>query len=225
MNSKKPYSSPRMFEYPPDQVPQTVVQLFRDNSLSSATPTENTKHIAPMDSNQGVAMLPPFDILKMESSGPRWMEAAVDLERAKARVKVLAASSPGEYIIFNQETSERISIKSETRRIVFQIGYDEKGLNARAELLRRFGHEVISVTHNEAAKVALSSFRDVDVFIVGHTAPEQTRKEMVAWLKANYPKVKIVALNPSKDQLLGADCNVALNDHDEWLSLLAAAAS
>ena len=175
--------------------------------------------------NQKVAMLPPFDILKVESSGPRWMETAVDLERAKARVKVLAASSPGAYIIFNQETGLRIEIKSETKRIVFQIGYDEKGLNARAELLRRFGHEVISVTHNEAAKVALGSYRDVDVFIVGYTAPERTRKEMVAWLKANYPKVKIVALNPSKDQLLGADCNVVLNDHDEWLSLLAAAAS
>jgi hypothetical protein len=153
------------------------------------------------------------------------MEAAVDLGRAKARVKVLAASSRGEYIILNQNTGEKISIKCETKRIVFQIGYEEKGLNARAELLRRFGHEVISVTHNEAAKVALSSFRDVDVFIVGHTAPEQTRKEMVAWLKANYPKVKIVALNPSKDQLLCADYNVVLNDLDEWLSLLAAAAS
>ena len=91
--------------------------------------------------------------------------------------------------------------------------------------MRRFGHEVISVTHNEAAKVALSSFRDVDVFIVGHTALEQTRKDMVAWLKANYPKVKIVALNPSRDQLLGADYNVVLNEHDEWQSLLAAAAS
>jgi hypothetical protein len=32
--------------------------------------------------------------------------------------------------------------------------------------LRRFGHEVISVTQNEAAKVALSSYRDVDLFIV-----------------------------------------------------------
>jgi hypothetical protein len=170
-------------------------------------------------------MIPPFDIFKVESSVLRWMEAAVDLGRAKARVKVLAASSPGEYIILNQNTGEKISIKSDTKRIVFQIGYDEKGLNARAELLRRFGHEVISVQDNDAAKVALLSIHDVDVFIVGHTAAEQTRKEMVAWLKANYPKVKIVALNPSRDQLLGADYNVVLNDHDEWLSLLAAAAS
>jgi hypothetical protein len=48
---------------------------------------------------------------------------------------------------------------------------------------------------------------------------------MVAWLKVNYPKVKIVALNPSKDQCPGADYNVVLNDHDEGLLLLAAAAS
>jgi hypothetical protein len=170
-------------------------------------------------------MLPPFDIFKVESGGLRWMEVAIDLERAKARVKVLEASSPGEYIIHNHNTGEKISIKPPSKRIVFQIGYDQKGLNARAELLRRFGHEVISVTHNEAAKVALRSYRDIDVFIVGHTAPEQTRKDMVAWLKANYPKVKIVALNPSRDQLLGADYNVVLNEHDEWMSLLAAAAA
>lgn len=170
-------------------------------------------------------MIPRFNIFRVESDGPRWMEAAANMERAKARVKILATSAPGEYIIANQKTGEKISIKPKTKRILFQIGYDEKGLNARAELLRRFGHEVISVTHNEAAKVALSSYRDVDMFIVGHTAPDQTRKEMVTWLKANYPKVKIVALNPSRDELVGADYNVILNDHDEWLALLAAAAS
>jgi CheY-like chemotaxis protein len=170
-------------------------------------------------------MIPPFDIFKVESSGLHWMEAAADLERAETRVKVLAASSPGEYIIRNQETGEKISIKPKAKRILFQIGCDEKGLNARAELLRRFGHEVIAVTHNEAAKVALGSFRDVDLFVIDYKAPEPTRKEVVAWLKAHYPKVKIVALNPSKDQLLGADYNIILNDHDEWLSLLAAAAS
>ena len=168
-------------------------------------------------------MNPPFDIFKVESIGLRWMELAVDLERAKARVKVLAASSPGEYVIVSQQSGEKISIGPPVKRILFQVSYQEKGLNARVELLRRFGHEVISVTHNEAAKVALSSFRDVDLFIVDYTAPEQTRKEMVGWLKANYPKVKIIALNPSTDQLVGADYNVVLNNHDECLSLLAAA--
>ena len=73
-------------------------------------------------------MLPPFDIFKVESSGLCWMEAVSDLQRAKARVKVLAASSPGEYVILNQNTGEKISIKPPTKRIIFQIGYDEKGL-------------------------------------------------------------------------------------------------
>src|ERR1700751_3727720 len=122
-------------------------------------------------------MIPPFDIFKVESSGLRWMEASADLERAKARVKILAVSSPGEYLIVNAITGDKVSIPQKAKRIVFEIGYEERGMKARAELLRRFGHEVISVTHNEAATVALSSFRNVDVFIVGHTAPEQTEKK------------------------------------------------
>jgi hypothetical protein len=49
---------------------------------------------------------------------------------------------------------------------------------------------------------------------------------MVDWLKTNCPKAKIVALIPSADrQLPRADHNVVLNDWDEWLSLLTAAAS
>src|SRR5713226_9184516 len=102
-------------------------------------------------------MNPPFDIFKVESIGLRWMELAVDLERAKARVKVLAAFSPGEYVIVSRQSGEKISIGPTNKRILFQVSYQEKGLNARVELLRRFGHEVISVTHNEAAKIALSS--------------------------------------------------------------------
>jgi hypothetical protein len=171
-------------------------------------------------------MLPPFHIFKVQSDGSlRWTEAAADVERAKARVRVLAASSPGEYVITNM-TGEKISVKTLPKRIVFQIGYNEKELNARAELFRQCGHEVISVADNEAAKQALTSIHNVDIFVVGHTAPEQTRKEMVDWLKTNFPEVKVVALIPSANrQLLRADYNVVLNDWDEWISLLGVATS
>ena len=112
------------------------------------------------------------------------------------------------------------------KQIVFQIGYDEKDLNARAELLRRCGHQVMSVADNQSAKGVLTSIENVDVFVVGHTAPEETRKEMVDWLRTNFPKVKVVALIPSASrQLPSADYNIVLNDWDEWLSLLAAATS
>jgi CheY-like chemotaxis protein len=171
-------------------------------------------------------MLPPFHIFKVQSDGSlRWIEAAADLERAKARAKVLAASAPGEYAITNM-TGEKIAVKFPPKRIMFQIGYDARELNVRAELFRRVGHEVISVADNEAAKNALTSIHNVDVFVVGHTAPEQTRMEMVDWLKTNFPKVKIVALIPSANrQLPRADCNVVVNDREELFSLLAAAAS
>jgi 5'(3')-deoxyribonucleotidase len=171
-------------------------------------------------------MVSPFHIFKVQSDDSRrWVEAAVNLEHAKARVKVLAASSPGEYVITNL-TGEEISIKSQPKRIMFQIGYDEKELNARAELFRRFGHEVISVADNEAAKHALTSSHNIDVFVVGDKAPDQTRKEIVDWLKENFPKVKIVALVPSTNQRLRrADYNIVLDDWDEWVSLLGATAS
>ncbi len=168
-----------------------------------------------------------FHISKVESDGNiRLIEQADDLERARERVKKLAAFSPGEYVIANRHTGERISIQSHVREIVFQIGYDEKDLNARAELFRRCGHHVISVVDNAAAKHALTSIENVDVFVVGPNAPEETRKEMVDWLKANFPKVKVVALIPSVGcKLPHADYNIVLNDWDEWLSLLSAAAS
>jgi CheY-like chemotaxis protein len=171
-------------------------------------------------------MVSPFHIFKVQSDGSRrWIDAAVNLEHAKLRAKVLAASSPGEYVITNL-TGEEISIKSQPKRIMFQIGYDEKELNVRAELFRRFGHKVISVPDNETAKRALTSTHHVDVFVVGYQAPDQTRKEMVDWLKENFPKVKIVALIPSTNrELPRADYNITLNDWDEWLALLAATVS
>ena len=171
-------------------------------------------------------MLSPFHIFKVQSNGSRrWMEGAISVERAKARVKVLAAASPDEYVITNL-TGQEVSVKSQPKRIMFQIGYDERELNARADLFRRVGHEVISVADNEAAKRALASVQNVDVFVVGYAAPEPTRKEMVDWLKTNFPEVKIVALIPSTTgQVPRADHNVVMNDWDELLSLLTATTS
>lgn len=168
-------------------------------------------------------MLSPFHVFKVKSDGTlQWLEGAVSVERATARVKVLTVSSPGEYVITNLTGK----VEFPPKRIMFQIGYDEKELNARAEMFRRCGLEVISVADNDSAKRALSSIRNVDVFVVGHAAPEQTRREMVEWLKATFPKVKIVALIPSANRELSrADYNIVLNDWDKWPSLLAVAAS
>src|SRR5215472_12798589 len=171
-------------------------------------------------------MLSPFHIFKVQTDGSlRWIEGAINMERAKARLKVLAASSRGEYVITDL-TGKKIPTKSLPKLTVFQIGYNEKELNARAELFRHCGHQVISAADNEAAKRVLASIQSVDVFVIGQMAPDQTRKEMVDWLKVNFSRVKIVALIPSANrQVPRADYNIILKDADEWLSAFAAAGS
>ncbi|HYL83029.1 MAG TPA: hypothetical protein VE263_02245 [Candidatus Angelobacter sp.] len=163
-----------------------------------------------------------FDILKEQQDGSlRWLAAAASMEGAEARVKKLP---PGKYVIISdQRAAKRISIQSPVKQMVFQIGYDdERGSAAREVLFRSFGHEVLSVVDNDAAKGALASISKVDVFILGHTAPEPTRKEMIDWLKANFPKAQIVALIPSASpELLRADYNVPQSDWAAWVSLFA----
>src|SRR5438046_6686520 len=63
------------------------------------------------------------------------------------------------------------------KRVVFQVAYEERRLEQRAGVLKRVGYEVISVVGNERAQAVLSLPQRVDLFIVGHKAPEPTRRE------------------------------------------------
>ena len=110
--------------------------------------------------------------------------------------------------------------KERATKRVFQIAYDEGLGIQRAELLRSLGYHVISVVGNEKAKILLSAIHRYDFFIVGSAAPEETRSEMVDWLKANYPKVKILALNPPQQQLAHADYNVTQHATELWLPIV-----
>jgi hypothetical protein len=52
----------------------------------------------------------PFDIIKVLSDEQLvWVEAAHDLSVARARICELLVDSPGEYIVFNQETRQLVS--------------------------------------------------------------------------------------------------------------------
>src|SRR5207245_10453432 len=87
-----------------------------------------------------------------------------------------------------QQVVSQMNVPSAKRTIkrIFQISYDEAAGLRRTEVLRSRGYGVISVLGNEAAKVLLSSIQHYDLFIVGHAATEETRREIVDWLKANY---------------------------------------
>jgi hypothetical protein len=55
----------------------------------------------------------PFDIFKQQPDGNAdWVEAAKDLESAKARVRVLAEYFPGQYFIVDNARKTKIFIKS-----------------------------------------------------------------------------------------------------------------
>jgi hypothetical protein len=57
-------------------------------------------------------MITPFDIFRFDISNEMlWIEAAADLRIAKARVAALMQAKPCEYLIFSQETGNKISIK------------------------------------------------------------------------------------------------------------------
>jgi hypothetical protein len=161
-----------------------------------------------------------------------WRAKAHGLQSTEARIKELVSSTGNNHFAMylpNLEIVYRLSVSAArlhaaaTKRI-FQIAYSEKLRNERAELLRHLGYRVISVIGNESAKVLLKSIQlDIALFIVGHAASEKTRNEMANWLKAEYPTVRILALNPPNEWLAGADYNVIQNGPEKWLPLVSLA--
>ena len=129
-----------------------------------------------------------------------------------------AMDIPTGEVVFPVDASKATSPTGDIKHI-FQIAYTDRLRDERTELLRRLGYGIISVIGNEAAKVLLSAMQHADIalFIVGHAAPEQMRKEMVEWLKAKYPNVKVLALNPPYQQLPDADYNAVQNGPEKWL--------
>ncbi len=108
------------------------------------------------------------------------------------------------------------------RKRIFQVAYREEHFLTRAHLLRRQGYTVTSAIGNEAAKAVLPTLPGVDLLIVGHAAPEQTRLDMVAWLRERYPRTVILALNPSPEQLGTLRLNAVYYPPQAWLPLIEA---
>jgi CheY-like chemotaxis protein len=109
------------------------------------------------------------------------------------------------------------------RKCIFQVAYREEHFLARANLLRRRGYTVTSTIGNEAAKAVLPTLPQVDLLIIGHAAPAQTRLDMVAWLRERYPRTSILALNPPHERLGTLRFNAVHYPPQAWLPLIEAA--
>ncbi len=173
-----------------------------------------------------------YDLFERSQDGSLiWRGSVHGLENARRKLQELAKRTTNECFAIHTPTRQIVALVNiaqagqlRAKRVVFQIEYDEHRLVSRIELLKQNGYEVVSVVGNEAAKIVLSSPQDCDLFIVGHAAAEQTRREMVDWLKARYPHIKIIALSsPDHQKIDAVDYNVILNGPGEWLSIVAAA--
>ena len=172
-----------------------------------------------------------YDLFEQVSDEPMWRGRTVGLTSARQKLQELARTTRNECLIMHLPTKEvvaRLNVHSSRgigrKPMVFQIAYDSDRATARTMALRLHGYEVVSVIGNEAAKVVLSMPEQCDFFIVGHAADDPVRREMVLWLKAHYPGVRILAINPPKvSELAGADYNVKLNGPEIWLPIIATA--
>lgn len=110
------------------------------------------------------------------------------------------------------------------RKLIFQVAYTEDMAIARSDVLTHRGYTVTTVVGNERARAVLTdSPLHYDLFILGHGAADDVREEMIAWLRAKYPNVKILALNGDNHGLPGADYNVLLNGPETWMPAVARA--
>jgi hypothetical protein len=175
----------------------------------------------------GTEMGPLYDIFECLPDGSvRWRLDVSGLIKARRKLRQLVETTGSEY--FAMQTATRAVIfHSEAPALgkrVFQIAYTKELGKQRAHLLRSLGYGVLTVSGNNEAKKLLPMLQpragDISLFIVGHAVPESTRKEIVEWLKAEYPLVDIIALNPPNQRILGADYNVLQNGPELWLPLL-----
>jgi len=160
-------------------------------------------------------MHPVYEIFEVLPNGvPQRMTVVTGLELAKSKLDKLACQTNNECFAKDAKTRQIVAhmnvppMKRRSIKRIFIISYHEQAGLQRAALLRPHGYDVVSIVDNQAAKVVLSSGEPDDLFIVGRAAPEETRREIVAWLKAKYPRGKILALNPPHQKIPGADYNV-----------------
>jgi hypothetical protein len=175
-----------------------------------------------------------YDIFECFSDGSiGWREKVLGLPSTRLRIDALVTKTGNDHLAMHLSTREvvfhvdpdNVTVEAPAIKRIFHIAYTERSRIERANLLRAFGCGVLSVIGNEAAKVLLSQIKNVKLtlIIMGHSAPEPTRKEMVVWLKKNHPNVKILALNPPYQQIHDADFNVLEDKPNEWLTVVSMA--
>jgi hypothetical protein len=79
-------------------------------------------------------------------------------------------------------------------KVIIQVAYVTSNLEARQQLLKEHGYEVVSMLGNSDALRHRDQFEHADAVVLGDEADVQVRKKLAAWLKLNFPKLRLVAI-------------------------------
>ena len=75
--------------------------------------SELTREIDNIGKGKVMMPIPPFEIFLQEGDGNvLWRGSAESLENAKARVRELATTAPGQYLIWNHVSGERVVLEA-----------------------------------------------------------------------------------------------------------------
>ena len=149
---------------------------------------------ANLSGGEDVAVERDYDLFKqLPDSSPMWRGRVSGLHETRRKLQEVSKATTNECFAMHLPTREiaaRVNVRTASGKkpVVFQITYDYKLVNARTEILKLHGYEVVSAIGNEAAKVVLSIPRECDLFIVGHAAPEEIRREIVEWYRRKLPR-------------------------------------
>jgi hypothetical protein len=172
-----------------------------------------------------------YDVFEVLPNGSRVQRASLSgLEAAWEELSRLAKQTTHELLASNTQTHQVVAqlnvppALERARKLIFQIAYSETLGVTRSEELTRRGYRVTTVIGNESAKrILTNSTQHYDLFVVAHAASKRAREEMVAWLRAKYPNVKILALNPARERLRDVSYNAPLDSPETWMPIVARA--
>lgn len=103
---------------------------------------------------------------------------------------------------------------------VLYINYDRGLADFREQLVSRLGFQVVSVMGNAGAR-RMARTRQFDLVIVGHAAPDDERRRMAQWVKANLPHLPVLALCPAPFQAVDyGDYQADAHNPEAWLGLV-----
>jgi CheY-like chemotaxis protein len=168
-----------------------------------------------------------YDVFELSKGSPVWHSRAKGLLEARAALQQLSRKTQNECFVMHLPTKEivaRVNVSTDGKPVIVQVTYDHPRALRRTPVFRQNGYDVLTLIGNEAAKTVLSLPQRADVILLGHAAPDETRTEMVQWLRARYPSVPIIALNsPARPPLTGVDYEVKINGPETLLPVISTA--